>query len=77
MTRVTLAAFGPEARIVDVSSTFAQVGGLRGGASSAAEGGLNALTLHLAAPWRDRGRPFVTDVRLDPDQVAMWSQDVP
>jgi NAD(P)-dependent dehydrogenase (short-subunit alcohol dehydrogenase family) len=55
LARAALAAFGPEARIVNVSSTFALVGGLRGLAYSAANAGLNALTLHLAAQYRAQG----------------------
>jgi NAD(P)-dependent dehydrogenase (short-subunit alcohol dehydrogenase family) len=55
MARAALAAFGPEATIVNVSSTFSLVGGLRGGAYSAAKGGLNALTLHLAAQYGAQG----------------------
>lgn len=55
MTRAALAAFGTPASIVNVSSTFSLVGGLRGGAYSAAKGGLNALTLHLAAQYGAQG----------------------
>jgi NAD(P)-dependent dehydrogenase (short-subunit alcohol dehydrogenase family) len=42
------------AGIVNVTSTFAVIGGRRGGAYSAAKGGLTALTLHMACeygPW--------------------------
>ena len=41
--------------IVNVTSTFAVVGGLRGGAYSAAKGGLTALTLHMAAQYGPQG----------------------
>lgn len=37
--------------IVNVTSTFAVVGGLRGGAYSAAKGGLGALTTHIACQY--------------------------
>ena len=47
MIRAALPVFSTPASIVNVSSTFALLGGLRGGAYSAAKGGLNALTLHL------------------------------
>ena len=41
--------------IVNVTSTFAVVGGLRGGAYSAAKGGLTALTTHIAAQYGPLG----------------------
>lgn len=40
--------------IVNVTSTFAVVGGLRGGAYSAAKGGLTSLTTHIAAQYGRR-----------------------
>lgn len=53
--REALKAFGPEATIVNVSSTYALLGGLRGGAYSAAKGGINALTTHLACQYGTSG----------------------
>ncbi len=41
--------------IINVTSTFAIVGGLRGGAYSAAKGGLTALTTHIACQYGARG----------------------
>jgi NAD(P)-dependent dehydrogenase (short-subunit alcohol dehydrogenase family) len=41
--------------IVNVTSTFAVVGGLRGGAYSAAKGGLTSLTSHIACQYGPRG----------------------
>jgi NAD(P)-dependent dehydrogenase (short-subunit alcohol dehydrogenase family) len=41
--------------IINVTSTFAVVGGLRGGAYSAAKGGLTALTTHIACQYGARG----------------------
>ena len=41
--------------IINVTSTFAVVGGLRGGAYSAAKGGLTALTTHLACQYGPQG----------------------
>src|SRR5690349_14581143 len=41
--------------IVNVTSTFAVVGGLRGGAYSAAKGGLTALTSHIACQYGPQG----------------------
>lgn len=55
LCREALTAFGDTATIVNVSSTFSLVGGLRGGAYSAAKGGLNALTLHMAAQYGSAG----------------------
>lgn len=53
--REALKAFGPEATIVNVSSTYSILGGLRGGAYSAAKGGINALTSHLACQYGSSG----------------------
>lgn len=41
--------------IVNVTSTFAVVGGLRGGAYSAAKGGLTSLTQHIACQYGPQG----------------------
>jgi meso-butanediol dehydrogenase / (S,S)-butanediol dehydrogenase / diacetyl reductase len=43
------------AAVVNVSSTFALVGGLRGGAYSAAKAGIIGLTKHMAAQYGQRG----------------------
>ncbi|MGC1510742.1 SDR family oxidoreductase [Ketobacter sp. MCCC 1A13808] len=43
------------AGIVNVTSTFAVVGGRRGGAYSAAKGGLTALTQHMACEYGPQG----------------------
>jgi meso-butanediol dehydrogenase/(S,S)-butanediol dehydrogenase/diacetyl reductase len=53
--REALKVFGPDATIVNVSSTYSLLGGLRGGAYSAAKGGLNALTTHLACQYGSSG----------------------
>ena len=53
--RAALRVFGSEATIVNVSSTYSILGGLRGGAYSAAKGGLNALTAHLACQYGSSG----------------------
>ncbi|MEE6164753.1 MULTISPECIES: SDR family NAD(P)-dependent oxidoreductase [unclassified Mycolicibacterium] len=45
----------PGSAIINVSSTFAVVGGLRGGAYSAAKGGLTALTTHIACQYGAQG----------------------
>ena len=41
--------------IINISSTFAVVGGMRGGAYSAAKGGLTALTTHIACQYGAQG----------------------
>ena len=43
------------AAIVNVTSTFAVIGGRRGGAYSAAKGGLTSLTLHMACEYGPQG----------------------
>ena len=45
----------PGSAIINVTSTFAVVGGLRGGAYSAAKGGLTALTTHIACQYGPQG----------------------
>ena len=46
---------GPGSAIINITSTFAVVGGLRGGAYSAAKGGLTALTTHIACQYGPQG----------------------
>ena len=48
----------PGSAIINVTSTFAVVGGLRGGAYSAAKGGLTALTTAHRLPVRPAGNPL-------------------
>lgn len=55
LAREALKAFGDEATIVNISSTYALVGGLRGGAYSAAKAGLHGLTTHMAAQYGSAG----------------------
>ena len=45
----------PGSAIINVTSTFALIGGRRGGAYSAAKGGLTALTLHMACEYGPQG----------------------
>lgn len=45
----------PGSAIINVTSTYAVVGGRRGGAYSAAKGGLTALTLHMACEYGAQG----------------------
>ncbi|MBF9033542.1 SDR family oxidoreductase [Rhodobacterales bacterium HKCCE2091] len=55
LCREALRVMGPGSTIVNVSSTYALVGGLRGGAYSAAKGGIDALTRHMAAQYGSAG----------------------
>lgn len=55
LTRETLPHMQPGSAIINITSTFAVVGGLRGGAYSAAKGGLTALTTHLACQYGAQG----------------------
>lgn len=53
--REALMLMGDGAAIVNVASTFALVGGLRGGAYSAAKAGIIGLSRHMAAQYGPRG----------------------
>src|SRR6201996_4769488 len=51
LARDVLPHMGPGSAIINITSTFAVVGGLRGGAYSAAKGGLTALSMHIACQY--------------------------
>jgi NAD(P)-dependent dehydrogenase (short-subunit alcohol dehydrogenase family) len=55
LARDVIPHMGPGSAIINVTSTFAVVGGLRGGAYSAAKGGLTALTMHIACQYGPQG----------------------
>ncbi|OBG30461.1 oxidoreductase [Mycobacterium alsense] len=55
LARDVLPHMRPGSAIINVTSTFAVVGGLRGGAYSAAKGGLTALTTHIACQYGASG----------------------
>ncbi len=55
LTREALRAMGPGSSIVNVSSTYALVGGLRGGTYSAVKAGLLGLTSHVACQYGSSG----------------------
>lgn len=55
LARDAIVHMKPGAAIINVTSTFAVVGGRRGGAYSAAKGGLTALTLHIACEYGAQG----------------------
>lgn len=55
LSREVLPHMQPGSAIINVSSTFAVVGGLRGGAYSAAKAGLTGLTSHIACQYGASG----------------------
>jgi meso-butanediol dehydrogenase / (S,S)-butanediol dehydrogenase / diacetyl reductase len=55
LTREVIPHLAPGSGVVNVTSTFAMIGGKRGGAYSAAKGGLRSLTEHMAAEYGPRG----------------------
>lgn len=55
LIREALPHMPPGSAITSVTSTFALIGGLRGGPYSAAKGGMHGLTLHLAAQYGPLG----------------------
>jgi meso-butanediol dehydrogenase / (S,S)-butanediol dehydrogenase / diacetyl reductase len=55
LCREAIPHMAPGSGIVNVTSTFAMIGGKRGGAYSAAKGGLKSLTEHMACEYGPRG----------------------
>ncbi|MGH3969278.1 MAG: SDR family NAD(P)-dependent oxidoreductase [Mycobacterium sp.] len=55
LTREALPHMRAGSAIINITSTFAVIGGLRGGAYSAAKGGLTALTTHIACQYGSQG----------------------
>jgi NAD(P)-dependent dehydrogenase (short-subunit alcohol dehydrogenase family) len=55
LAREAIAHMQAGSAIINVTSTFAVVGGLRGGAYSAAKGGMTALTKHIACQYGPQG----------------------
>ena len=55
LAREVIPQLQPGSGIVNVTSTFAMIGGRRGGAYSAAKGGLKSLTEHMACEYGPRG----------------------
>ena len=55
LAREVLPHLRPGSAIINISSTFAVIGGRRGGAYSAAKGGLTALTTHIACQYGAQG----------------------
>lgn len=55
LARETVPHMKPGSAIINITSTYAVVGGLRGGAYSAAKGGLTGLTTHIACQYGASG----------------------
>jgi NAD(P)-dependent dehydrogenase (short-subunit alcohol dehydrogenase family) len=55
LSRDVIVHLKPGSAIINVTSTYAVVGGLRGGAYSAAKGGMTALTTHIACQYGASG----------------------
>ena len=55
LTRDVLPHMKPGSAVINVTSTYAVVGGLRGGAYSASKGGMTALTTHIACQYGAQG----------------------
>jgi NAD(P)-dependent dehydrogenase (short-subunit alcohol dehydrogenase family) len=55
LSRDVLPHMKPGSAIINITSTYAVVGGLRGGAYSAAKGGLTGLTSHIACQYGASG----------------------
>jgi NAD(P)-dependent dehydrogenase (short-subunit alcohol dehydrogenase family) len=55
LSRDVVVHLKPGSAIINVTSTYAVVGGLRGGAYSAAKGGMTALTTHIACQYGASG----------------------
>ena len=55
LARDVIVQMKPGSAIINITSTYAVVGGLRGGAYSAAKGGMTALTLHIACQYGASG----------------------
>jgi NAD(P)-dependent dehydrogenase (short-subunit alcohol dehydrogenase family) len=55
LAREVLPHMKPGSAIINITSTYAVVGGLRGGAYSAAKGGLTGLTTHIACQYGASG----------------------
>lgn len=55
LTREAIGHMKEGSAVINVTSTFAVIGGLRGGAYSAAKGGLGSLSQHIAAQYGPKG----------------------
>ena len=55
LCREVIPHLAPGSSVVNITSTYAHIGGRRGGAYSAAKGGLKSLTEHMACEYGPRG----------------------
>ena len=87
LARDVLPHMKPGSAIINITSTFAVVGGLRGGAYSAAKGGLTALTTHIACQYGAQGircnavapgviRTPMTEHRLQDERFRKMNQEM-
>ena len=89
LCREALEVMQDGASIVNVASTFAIVGGMRGGPYSAAKGGIVALSKHMAAQYGPRGirtnvmapgvieTPMTVATRQDPTRLESFMTRIP
>jgi len=87
LARDVLPHMKPGSAIINITSTFAIVGGLRGGAYSAAKGGMTALTRHIACQYGAQGircnavapgmtRTPMTDHRMRDEKFRRMNQEM-
>jgi NAD(P)-dependent dehydrogenase (short-subunit alcohol dehydrogenase family) len=87
LAREVLPHMKPGSAIINITSTYAVVGGLRGGAYSAAKGGLTALTTHIACQYGASGircnavapgviRTSMTEQRLEDEKFRRMNQEM-
>ena len=67
LCREVIPHLGEGSSVVNITSTYAHIGGRRGGAYSAAKGGLKSLTEHMACEYGPRG---IRSNCVDPEDTA-------
>ncbi|MNT17002.1 3-oxoacyl-[acyl-carrier-protein] reductase FabG [compost metagenome] len=87
LAREAIPHMSPGAAVISVSSTYAIVGGLRGGAYSAAKAGLWGMTSHIAAQYGASGvranvvapgviRTAMTEARFEDERFVRMNRDM-
>jgi NAD(P)-dependent dehydrogenase (short-subunit alcohol dehydrogenase family) len=87
LARDVLPHMKPGSAIINITSTYAVVGGLRGGAYSAAKAGLSGLTSHIACQYGAAGircnavapgviRTPMTEARLEDEKFRRMNQEM-
>lgn len=87
LARAAIPHMSPGSAVINVSSTYAIVGGLRGGAYSAAKAGLWGLTSHIAVQYGPRGvranvvapgviRTPMTEARFEDERFVRMNRDM-